>query len=205
MRMISQMTEAMGQIMGLRKEMKQEEALLVIDDLLDKQFRLSSKLIRSLSEDELIKVMTTNGLVETENIAAIAYLLKQEAVLHHDLGRELESYRLHVRALKLFLELAALKESPQMLSLQEQIAEQLTLLSGYELPSSAKRLLVGWHESQGNYDQMEDLLYELYEDQACTSDELAETYRRLLLLDDDELQAGRLTRSEVENSLAALS
>ncbi len=204
-RMINQMTEAMGQIVGLRRQMKQEEALQIIDDLLDKRFRLSGRLIRSLSEEELIKVMTTNGLVERENVAAIAYLLKQEALLRQDLGKEAESYELHVRALKLFLGLALLKEEPELLSLQEQIEEQLELLSAYELPAPAKRLIMSWHEAEGHYDQMENVLYELYEDRACTKGELAAAYERLLRLDDEALLAGRLSRDEVEASLAALT
>ena len=45
MRMIGQMAQVMGQMMGLRKERKQEEALLIIDDLFNQQFRLNAKLI----------------------------------------------------------------------------------------------------------------------------------------------------------------
>ena len=62
MRMIEQMTEVLGQVLKLRREQKQVDALQLIDELLDQRFRLSSKLIRSLSDEDLMKVMTTNGI-----------------------------------------------------------------------------------------------------------------------------------------------
>ncbi len=96
MRMIEQMTEAVGQIMNLRQSRKHEEALLFIDELLDKRFRLSSKLIRSLSDEDLMKVMTTNGILEADHLQAIAILMKQEAELYSELGRKDESFFAHV-------------------------------------------------------------------------------------------------------------
>lgn len=204
MRMISQMTEALGQVLGLRKQMKQEEALLVLDELLDKHFRLSSKLIRSLSDEDLIKVMTTNGLVDTDHLQAIAVLMKQEALLHGELGREAECYALYVRSLRLFLRLSLMGAEPTIVEPREQIAELLDLLSAYELPEPAKRLLMEWYEAEGRYDRLENIMYELLESGALTSEEASGIYQRMLERSDEALAAGGLPREEVRQGIADL-
>ena len=111
MRMIGQMAQVMGQMMGLRKERKQEEALLIIDDLFNQQFRLNAKLIRSLSDADLVRIMTTNGVVETANLHAIALLMKEEAEILDELGRPDQSYVSRLKAFHLFIRLSLLDSS----------------------------------------------------------------------------------------------
>lgn len=205
MRMIAQMTEAIGQIMKLRKEHKQQEALFVIDELLDKEFRLSAKLIRSLSDEDLIQVMTTNGQPDTDHLLAIAILLKQEALLMAELGKETDSFAGYVKALRLFLRLSLMDAEPTFAVPNDEIRDLLTTLQPYELPVPAKRLLMEWHEAEGRYDELENVMYELLEDMALSSAEAAGTYERLLLLEDERLAAGGLPRVEIEQGLAELS
>lgn len=204
MRMIEQMTEAVGQILNLRRERKHEEALLVIDDLLDKRFRLSSKLIRSLSDEDLMKVMTTNGMLETDHLQAIAILMKQEAELQDELGREDEGFAAYIKSLHLFLRLSIVRAEPTIVEPREQVGELLEQLRPYELPTQTKRLLMEWYEAEGRYDLAENVMHELLEDNALWAAEAADIYRRMLLQTDERLVAGGLPREEIEQGLAAL-
>jgi hypothetical protein len=205
MRMIQQMTEAIGQIMQLRKEHKQEEGLLLLDELLEKHFHLSRKLISSLSDEDLVKVVSRNGMIDAEQLQAIALLLKQEALLQNDLGRERESYGSAVRSLRLFLRLSIMKAEPIAGEINGQIEELCSLLKPYELPLSAKRLLLEWHEAEGRYDQVENIMYELIEDSVMPAADAAVIYRRLLELDDMQLEAGGLPREEALQGLKELN
>ena len=205
MRMIQQMTEAIGQIMQLRKEHKQEEGLLLLDELLEKHFHLSRKLISSLSDEDLVKVVSRNGMIDAEQLQAIALLLKQEALLQNDLGRERESYGSAIRSLRLFLRLSIMKAEPIAGEINGQIEELCSVLKPYELPLSAKRLLLEWHEAEGRYDQVENIMYELIEDSAMPAADAAVIYRRLLELDDMQLEAGGLPREEALQGLKELN
>ncbi|OBZ08680.1 DUF6483 family protein [Bacillus sp. FJAT-26390] len=204
MRMIEQMTEAVGQIMNLRRERKHEEALLFIDELLDKRFRLSSKLIRSLSDEDLMRMMTTNGVLETDHMQAIAILMKQEAELNGDLGREDESFVAYVKALHLFLRLSLVDAEPTIVEPRGQIKELLERLLPYELPLSTKRLMMEWHEAEGHFDLAENMMHELLGDNALTPSAAEDIYRRMLLQPDERLEAGGLPREEIEQGLEAL-
>jgi regulator of sigma D len=198
------MTEAVGQIMNLRRERKQEEALLFIDELLDKRFRLSSKLIRSLSDEDLMKVMTTNGVLESDHMQAIGVLMKQEAELHAELRREDESFYAYVKALHLFIRLTLADAEPTIVEPREQVTELLNKLSPYELPMPTKRLLLEWHEAEGHFDLVENMMHELLAEEALELSEAEAVYRRMLLQTDERLQAGDLPREEVLEGLEQL-
>ncbi|NIK78644.1 hypothetical protein FHS15_003790 [Paenibacillus castaneae] len=204
MRMIEQMTEAVGQIMNLKRERKQEEALFVIDDWLNKRFRLSSKLIRSLSDEDLLKVMTTNGIVETDNMGAIAVLMKQEAELCGELDREDESFAAYIKALHLFIRLSLIGAEPTIIEPRGQIEELLVQLEPYELPISTKRLLMEWYEAEAKFNLAEDMMHELLDDQMLQAADAATIYKRMLLHSDEDLEAGGLPRDEVVQGLQAL-
>lgn len=205
MRMIEQMTEAVGQILNLRRERKHEDALLFIDELLDKKFRLSSKLIRSLSDDDLMRMMTTNGILETDHLQAIAILMKHEAELNAELGKEDESFIANLKSLHLFLRLSLVGAEPTLAEPRVQIKELLERLLPYELPRQTKRLLTDWHMEEGRYDSAENLMHELLEDNGLGRAEAEELYKRMLLQSDERLEAGGLPREEIKQGLEALS
>lgn len=149
-----------------------------------------------------MKVMSTNGIVETDHLQAIAVLMKQEALLHGDVGREKECFDSYVRSLRLFVRLSLLDAEPTIVEPRTQIAELLELLSPYELPAPTKKLLMEWYEAEGKYDQTENMMHELLEANELTAADAVNTYKRLLCHSDDLLTAGGLPREEIEQGLA---
>lgn len=205
MRMIEQMTEVVGRLMALRQEKKQEEALTSIDELLNRQFRLSGKLIRSLSDEDIVKMMTVRGVVETADLHAIALLMKQEAVLLEELDQPDQSYLVRIKALHLFIRLALLDAEPLLRTPSEEAGELAASLRRYELPQATKELMLQWHEAEGRYDQAENVLDELFADGLLPLEEADAFYRRLLLLPDEKLVEGGLPRDEVVEGQRRLS
>ncbi|RAP75316.1 DUF6483 family protein [Paenibacillus montanisoli] len=201
MSMIEQMGQVLGQVMGLKQQRKQEEALLVIDELLDRQFRMNGKLIRQLSDADIVRLMTTNGVVETANLHAIALLIKEEAKLLAELGRPEQGFPLQLKAFHLFMRLAILDAPALLRTPSEEAAELDAELGIYELPRDTKLLTREWHEADGRYDEAENVLHELLEDGALSGGEAVDFYRRLLLLPDEALAAGGLPRDEVNDGL----
>ncbi|SDT16114.1 hypothetical protein SAMN05444162_3275 [Paenibacillaceae bacterium GAS479] len=194
MRMIEQMAQVSGSLLGLRKTGKQEEALQVIEELLDKHFRMNARLLRSLSEEDLIRMMSRSGEPDTAMLHALALLFKEEADLLGDLGREAAAFQSRLKSLHLLLRISSLGAEPNP---DDTAEEQLRMLLPYELPTATKRLVAGWREEQGKYAQAEDLWYELQDDGQLQPGELDEFYNRLLPLSDEALERGGLSRSEL--------
>ncbi|MFB9331015.1 DUF6483 family protein [Paenibacillus aurantiacus] len=204
MRMIEQIGEVSGVLLGLRREKKQEEALQIIDEQLDKLFRMNGKLIRSLSDTDLIRMMSRSGVVETANVQGIALLLKEEGQLHEELEDEEAAYASRLKSLHLFARMALLDAPPLAKPASEEAEELVALLAPYELPPATKKLLAEFYEAHSRFDKAEDVHYELMEDGELPRSETEAFYRRLLLLPEDTLRSGGVTREEVGAALAQL-
>lgn len=210
LRMIQQMAEAIGTIAGLRKEMKKEQALQTLDETLSKFFRLNSKLLNSLSEKDLLAMMTTNELLSVEHVTGVARLLKEEGDIFADGGDEDESYPRFVKSLRLFLTVHEQEPELGFLDLNGEIGGLLERLAPYELPVDVSERLIPYFEQTGQFAKAEDTLFDLPGADGDNSGHEAWVgngvafYERLLQLEDDKLEAGNLPREEIEAALADL-
>jgi len=204
MRMIQQMTEAVAQVMGMRKRKEHQEALKLIDDLLDRKLRLKSSLVYALSDEDLVRLLTTNGVADAVSLQAIARLLQEAGDIHMEQGEEMLGHARRIKSLSLHVRLSLMGAEPAIADSDEEVERLLRQLAAYELPVPLKRLLAAWHEQRGQYDQAENWLHEWLEETADddAAEQAAAFYRRLLQLPDERLTAGGLPRHEVESGLA---
>ena len=97
---------------------------------------------------------------------------------------------------------------PGTIDLPEQTAraEQLIkILEDYELPHQTRERLMVHLEKTGRFDQAEDALFDLLEDEDSNAWELGkEFYERPLLKSDAELEAGGHPRDEAVDGLNEL-
>ncbi|HUC92817.1 MAG TPA: DUF6483 family protein [Paenibacillus sp.] len=204
MRMIEQVTEAVGRVMGLRQRKEHVEALKAIGDLYDRGLRLQSRLVHTLSDEDLVKLLTTNGVADTVSLQAIALMLREEGGIHEDRGAEAESCACRIKSLALHIRLTALDAEESLSDPEKEAEALLDKLRDYELSPSLKLLIAQWRERQGRYDEAENWLHERLEDGSAAVEEAAAFYERLLQLPDDRLSAGGLPRAEVEQGLAEI-
>ncbi|GGF95714.1 DUF6483 family protein [Paenibacillus abyssi] len=204
MRMIEQMAGAIGQVIGLRERKEHLEALQVIDELLDRQFRLNSRLIHSLSDKDLTELLTTNGVTDFASVQAIAVLFKEKGQIYEEKGEEGLSYIFRLKSLNLFLRAAVAECDAIAADPKQEVRLLLAMLEVYELPPDTKRLLLEWYQLDGAYDQAENVLYELLEDEEISAEEAVQFYTMLQWLSDDQLENGGLSREEVEEGILEL-
>jgi tetratricopeptide (TPR) repeat protein len=209
LRMIEQMTEMIASISGLKKQHKQELAFDQIDDLLGRYFRMNSQLLNTLSEKDLLAMLTVGTYLDPERVLVLARVLREEAGLYDSMGKPDESYSRLVKALQLTM--AASEEEPRlrmaMISLTEELRESL---KGYRLPQALLLRLTQHYERAGQFDKAEDQLFEALDD--APDGEMREgvvaagrgLYQRLLELGDDTLEAGGLPRGEISEGLKEL-
>lgn len=77
-RMIEDMTAMIAKVLTLKQERKTTEALWEIDELLNRHFPLNSRLLNSLSVEDVIDMFRFGGVVESDKLQAVAKLLKEE-------------------------------------------------------------------------------------------------------------------------------
>ncbi|MFU1793433.1 DUF6483 family protein [Paenibacillus azoreducens] len=204
MKMVEDMVEMVGKVFGLKQQKKYVEALWEIDDLLSKNFRLNSKLLNSLSTEDMIEMFRIGGAVEADKLQSVARLLEEEGGVYLDMGRKDEGLTRLIKTLHLYLYADLHGADHTMLKLPERIAMLKDQIKGYRLPAKTDKLLLGYEEAQGRYDEAENVLFRLLDQHELTEEEGHAFYQRLLQHTDNELSAGGLPRTEVEEGLEDL-
>ncbi|MFS0727094.1 DUF6483 family protein [Paenibacillus sp. 1P07SE] len=200
MRMIEQMTQSIGQVMGLRDRKEHLQALAIVDELLDREFRLNSRLIDSLTDKELIGMLTRAGVVDHGSLQGIALLLREKGEIYGEQGEPEASYAALLKSLHLFVRGALEDDEPVTAEPRKEIARLRKLLDEYELPAQTKRLLLDWHEQENRLDEAENLLHELLEDGQLPLQEAERFYHRLLEKSPEQLASGGLPLEEVREA-----
>lgn len=210
MRLIEQFGSQLGAILGLKRELKPQEAMELVGETYKRLFGLNPNLIKALSEQDLTDLLNRQGEATAEKLLVIAGLMKEEAALCAMLDRETDSYRLRVKALNLTLMAASENTAREWLDVPGQVGELLEQLKGYALPRTTKELLWPYYESAGRFADAEDVLFELLDEvngEAATAsssrivEQALQFYERLLELPEDVLEAGRLPLGEVRDGL----
>ena len=205
MRLITQFINAVALLRRYQKAEEYEKALQTTGDTFTKLFGVGSDFFNSLSEENLINLLHTGGVLDRDKTVIIAALLKIEGDVYDAQEKSDESFHRYLKSLHLYLE-SYLYDNPGArpqsvpADYYGDVEELLRKLDGYELPQYIKNRLWQYYEREGNYSRAEDLLYELYEDSPDNFifDQGLAFYDRLLQKSDQQLDAGDLPRDEVE-------
>ncbi|MFC5704377.1 DUF6483 family protein [Cohnella faecalis] len=201
MRMIAQSAKALGVIMGLREQKKPDEALVLVDDYLSRELRLKSRIAMGLSDDNLLKMLSVGDVVNGESVAVLSAFLQEEAELLSDLGRTEASVPRFEKALRLNLFLLKQNADPDNWDTRPRVDRLLASLDGYDWEPETYRAVMDWHEREGRYAEAENTLFELQNVSVASNEDGTSFYQRLALLTDEELEAGGLSRFELESGL----
>jgi len=118
--------------------------------------------------------------------------------LLHDLGETGESVPRYAKALRLSLYMLRHGMEVEGWDVRARVLELQKALEPYEPDTETMRAIWQWHEAEGRLADAENTLYELADKQAVTKAEGDEFYERMAACDDDALEAGELTREELE-------
>lgn len=197
-RMIEDMSAMIAKVLTLKQEKKTTEALWEVDELLNRHFRLNSRLLNSLSVEDIIDMFRLGGVLESDKLQGVARMLKEEASIYSEAGNKEAALFRAIRALHLFLYADLYGADRELLQMKREIDELLKDTEGYLLPVKTERLLLPYMESLGRYSKAEDSLYRLWEQGVDVAAEGKELYSRLLLHTPVALELGGLPLAEVK-------
>lgn len=197
-RLLTQAGLLLGKVMGLREQNKQKEAIELMDEFLGKELRLRSRLAVGLTDEDLLSMLTVTGAPNAESINVVAAFLQEEGELLSDLGQTEDSIPRFAKALRLNVYMLRHDMELEGWDIHARISRLLEALSGYQLEPVTLKAVWYYHESSGRFSAAEDLLYELQEAGSITLDEGNAFYNRLSVYEELALEAGGLSREEME-------
>ena len=209
LRMFEMFGRSLAIILHLRQSNQHEDALIYIDNALLQITGLTSSFINSASEEMLLGMIAPLGTLNVEKCLWIAGLLKEEADIYDELENSAESYQRYVKSLFLFLELPLGDHEIKDFDIPATIEYILNKLAEYELPLSTNRKLMRYFEKTGQYAKAEDVLFAMIDAApesvpAGVVEQGRAFYTRLLEHPDAQLQAGNVSRDQVEEGLLQL-
>lgn len=86
LRMMEEMTEAIGKAFTLRQR-KHTEALSELDELMRRQFGMNLSLLNSAPAEDVIEMFRFRGVIEVDNLRQAARLIEEEAYIHQEKAR----------------------------------------------------------------------------------------------------------------------
>jgi|GEM_PF-226919 len=220
LRMMEEMTEAIGKAFTLRQQRKHTEALSELDELMRRQFGMNLNLLNSLPAEDVIEMFRFRGVIEVDNLQQAARLIEEEAYIYQEKGRvegiddqekmdaeDAALVRL-MRALHFYLYALNHGANRELLQMPERVDGILEQIQEYELPVRTEKQLALYREQQGRYDAAENGWYRLLhlgaEYPVQYEEDAKAFYQRLTELADEQLERGGLPRDEVKEGLAQI-
>ena len=207
MRMISQMVMVLASIIGLRKAGQYQEARQLINQSLEQLLGLDAVLIKQMDESSLLKVLTSQGDLDTDRLYIIAELYEQEGHTFSDQDDIPNANADYGRALIFYLEIALSDYHQDYPELPHKIRELDERLEGQELPFESLFMLFDFYERREEYAMVERVIARLLNQPDHPAEinlSVLAYYKGLMDKSEQELLAGGVSRSQVQRRIKAL-
>jgi tetratricopeptide (TPR) repeat protein len=204
MRQIEIAGQMLARILGLAKRGRGDEALGLFDQAYQPLLGVSARVVSTLSEEQLLSLLTSGSMPDLRRVATVLELLKVEADLLDAAGNRAAAVARYRRALALAGFLAARSAALPDTALAADLVERVGAL---ELTVAQRTQLARVLEALGRYADAEDALFEAIDadpDDPGPVDAAIAFCQRLLALEPAALAAGGLPLDEVKASLAEL-
>jgi hypothetical protein len=203
--LVTAIAETIARLALLRTAGQFEQAQQQIDQDLEELLGLKADLIRQLSDEKIVEMLTTNEFLDVGRLYYVAELFRQEAGILDAQGKRVAAQISQIRALNLFLEVGFAVEN-DFLEADERIDELFSDM-GEDIPEDTLFVLFDYYEQVGAFDHAEaaiNLMSKVTENNPDIAVEKQAFYKRLLEESDEELKAGGLTREGIERQLSEL-
>ena len=193
---------------GLRTAKRYQEAMDVIQKTLEEFLGLDIDVLNQVDDTSLLDSMRQEGELDLERVAMAADLFREAGILYTIQNRDLEAQINKMRALYYYLEVVLNSEGEIPEELCGKIEGLYAALGIKQVSIETQLSLYYYFDRQGSYREAQTALNELLlndQFQEEMFEEGLEFYERLLGKSNQELEAGRITRGEVEEEVRRLS
>ena len=202
--MINTLSKVLGKLLLMKESKYYHEAFDEIDKVTKELFGLDREFINSLSDSQLLKMISISETLLPSNCYALGVLLKEEAEIFSLLCDHEKSSEMYERSFNLFVE--GLKNSSVMIEEGQltKIDNVAEILEKSSISVETEINFAYYYEFTGKFDKAEDLIYDLIDFDTKYITEGIKFCERLLSKEDSTLILGNLPRKEITNSLLFL-
>ncbi len=201
LRMIQEMVELIGIILGLIERGRYEEAMEVTDEVLRERFDLDADWLLETTDKELQLLMLKDGVLDEEKWKYTAKLLHLKGMIYELIDDDAAYFRAKKRELLVLLVLYNHQRGTFSFELIHNIETHLVILTDHLLSPTMVFQLFHYYQDQLRFDRAENMLFELVERAEDKNDFRAlgeQFYKSLFHKKREALKAGNLPFEEVK-------
>jgi len=198
MRMIDILSKVLARALFLRKSLEFPKAADELAAAARNLLGLDHDLILLMSDAQLIELLSTDELLGASKCYTLGMLLKEDAELSLEQGKQEEAAALLTKSASLLLTSFLGADTPVVPAHQTSVDEAIARLGSIRSPSPIALKLLDYYERTGRYDKAEDLLFDRLDDDPEFLRKGLALYERLLAHTDEDLMRGNLPRTEIE-------
>ena len=196
--------QALTKILFFKEIKDYDKVLAEIDNTASTILGLNVDMLERMPVSGIKDLLGSDPALLRSKFYAAAILLKEKGEIFELQNNEDESVSLYMKSLSLFMGELPVAENFDDENDTKAIDFVIEKLKGYELPIELKKKLALYFEKTGRYDRLDDLIFEMVEEDVRFIPDGISFYDRLLLKSDSQLAEGHLPRNEVEDGLAEL-
>jgi tetratricopeptide (TPR) repeat protein len=207
LRIIRQATAVFARVIGLKSAGQYPDALQGIDQAIEIILGMDAEIIRLLDDESLYKILTNNEGLDLDKLEFIADLFKEEGDIQKRQDHNIESINGYKRALDHYLVISNTLETSIPTELSQKIDELLQKIDPHYFEEKTLLNLFCYHENAGEFAKAELMLNRLAarnDPMTNAVDEMKSFYQRLMEKDSNELAAGGMSRTKIQNKLKEL-
>ncbi len=205
LRMIEQFVKVIAKVLFNKESKNYGTALEEIQENYLTVFGIDKELILASSAEDIISLLKLRGGAKPEVILMLAEFLKEEANLHKEVNQlqHEEIDKINCKALSLFYEVVLNDSKYQTKEHYEKIDSLIKAAERFCRQPDLMVKTILYFELKGEYDEAENILFELIGLSAAAAAKEGENfYDRLKSRSDEELAKGNFSRDEVEQGLS---
>lgn len=208
LRLIRQATAVFARIIGLKNTGQYQEALQVIDNILEQLLGMDANVIERLEDENLYTLLMKNDVLDLDRLELIADLFAEKGEIHKKKNLPGESVKEFVRALNYYLVVYINHPAEYSTKLTQKIDSLLQTLAPADLEEQTLLNLYDYFQGTKEYTRAEDMLDKLAARNPSvteiTVEEKKAFYKRLLDKNDEELANVQMSREQIQKKLNEL-
>lgn len=207
-RLIKIASDAIMEAIGFKTVGRYQEALDVLDQMLEQVVGMKAGLIHRLDDSSLLSTLTNEeGELDLDRLLVVADLVKAEGDVHAEQGKIQTAYWSYLRAFNFYLEVVLNMDPEDVTEPVKKVEALLPLLKDEDLPPETLFAWFAYDERVGNYARGERVLQRMAQIPGLGSemqDELHAYYQRLMEKSDGALERSGLSREQISWRLSNL-
>lgn len=202
-----ELSQILKKVLEYKSKGRYEEGFFELKNAYKQLLGLNGDLAEKLNIEDVIALISAHEAAEIYKLVILARLLEAESFVYDSKQDISKALNIKLKSLQVFNGALLTDKETTLETSKESIENIIDYLSSYEIHQNAYVILMDHFEVMGSFDKAEDTFYELLE-RNPSSEKIINLginfYSRLLDKEEEELEEGNLSLSEVREGLEYL-